>query len=91
MTEVEVIDGGGNRLVVVLRSEVWRGRSGVIVATWDPKDGSVAVALDTWDLLARDYGCALQSRSAEATVEAMPSGQRHLIEGVVIDLVVTSD
>ena len=89
--EPEVIDGGGGRLVIVFRSEVWRGYSNVIVATWDPTGGSVTVALDTKHLPAeRNYGYALQSSRALPTAAPMPTaGQRHVIEGVMIDLVRT--
>ena len=38
----------GGPIVIVLRSEVWRGRSGAIVSTWDPDAPSLGLVLDTW-------------------------------------------
>jgi len=89
--EVEIVDGGGSRLLIVLRSEVWRGRSGVIVASWDPVQGSVRVAFDSWSqgLAERDYGCVLVS--ASAALEPAASAQRFTMEGVALDVVVTRD
>lgn len=78
----------GGPIVIVLRSEVWRGRSGAIVSTWDPDTSSVGLVLDTWTLRPdRDHALAIST--AETTSPPLGDLRRYEIKGLTLDVIET--
>ncbi|MEZ6188179.1 MAG: hypothetical protein R3F62_24615 [Planctomycetota bacterium] len=79
--EVEVLDGGEARLVILARMELWRGEAGVVVASWDPSSGTVEHVLETWNLDWGDFTWEVGSGTRPAC------GIRREVEGVAIDFI----